>query len=270
VLTYALNKILNPDTTIAAAAISYFSLFSIFPILLLSITIASLNFNALLGWRLIIQTFEFIAPALNQLLGENIVMIIEMRGPITGVALLTLLWSGSSVFYILTQTLNDIWAVGHIRPVWKRRGLAILLVLAIVGPLLFLASFAGSLIDTLRSLLPAQLLVLGKGISFVVAILLDVSLFLALYNLLPHGQASWREMLPGAIAAGVLWELAKKAFLLFVASYVNASNLVYGSLAAIVAFLTWAYLSGVIFMFGAYVSLATHQLMLRRLGEDEG
>jgi uncharacterized BrkB/YihY/UPF0761 family membrane protein len=51
------------------------------------------------------------------------------------------------------------------------------------------------------------------------------------------------EVQPGAIGAGVLWELAKKTFF-FVTTYLSTSNLVYGSVAAIIAFLSWAYLSG--------------------------
>jgi len=88
------------------------------------------------------------------------------------------------------------------------------------------------------------------------AILLDVALFMLLYILLPHGASTWREILPGAIGAGLLWELAKKAFLIFVSTYISVSNLVYGSVAAIFAFLVWAYLSGLIFLFGAYLSVS--------------
>ena len=92
------------------------------------------------------------------------------------------------------------------------------------------------------------------------AILLDIALFFVLYILLPHGASTWREILPGAIGAGLLWELAKKAFLYFVSTYISISNLVYGSVAAIIAFLVWAYLSGLIFLFGAYLSVFYHQL----------
>ena len=92
------------------------------------------------------------------------------------------------------------------------------------------------------------------------AILLDVALFLVLYILLPHGEATWREILPGAIGAGLLWELAKKSFLSFVSTYISVSNLVYGSVAAIIAFLAWAYLSGIIFLFGAYLSVSFYRL----------
>jgi membrane protein len=81
-----------------------------------------------------------------------------------------------------------------------------------------------------------------------------------LYILLPHGASTWREILPGAIGAGLLWELAKKAFLFFVTTYISVSNLVYGSMAAIIAFLAWAYLSGLIFLFGAYLSVSLYRL----------
>jgi len=141
-------------------------------------------------------------------------------------------------------------------------------VLAIIGPLLILVSIGGSLIDNVRSWIPDQLLWIGKGISFLVVILFDVILFMTLYIALPHGASTWREILLGALAAGLLWELAKKTFLQFVSFYVTASNLVYGSVAAIIAFLSWAYLSGLIFLFGAYMSLAYFQLRQWRLEES--
>jgi uncharacterized BrkB/YihY/UPF0761 family membrane protein len=60
----------------------------------------------LMDQQLIVQKLEFIAPALGQLLGNNIDEIIQARGPVTGVALVGLIWSASTIFYMLTQTLN--------------------------------------------------------------------------------------------------------------------------------------------------------------------
>src|SRR5687768_10504372 len=259
-LASALNGALKPDTAIMAAAIAYFALFSLFPITLLSISIASFSLGPAIDRQLIIQRLEFIAPALGQLLGQNIDEIIEARGPVTSIALAGLIWSASTVFYTFTHALNEIWGVKQRRAVWKRRGLAILFVLTFVGPTLFLASFTGSMIAHLRTLFPYPIIAMGGGISLVLAILLDVALFMVLYMMLPHGAATWRELLPGAIGAGFLWELAKKAFLSFVATYISVSNLVYGSVASIIAFLAWAYLSGLIFLFGAYLSVSYFQL----------
>jgi membrane protein len=260
ILASAVKESLKPDTAITAAAIAYFALFSLFPITLLSISITSFSLGPSMDRQLIIQRLEFIAPALGQLLGRNIDEIIEARGPVTSVALAGLIWSASTVFYLLTHTLNEIWHVKRRRAVWKRRGLAILFVLIFVGPTLFLASFAGSMIAHLRTSLPVPIISMGGGVSLVLAIVLDVALFMVLYMMLPHGTSTWREILPGALGAGFLWELAKKAFLSLVSTYIAVSNQVYGSVAAMLAFLAWAYLSGLIFLFGAYLSVAYFQL----------
>jgi membrane protein len=255
ILASAAKKTLKPETAITAAAIAYFALFSLFPIVLLSISIASLSLDPSMNRQLIIQRLEFIAPAMGQLLGQNIDEIFTARGPVTIVALVGLIWSASTIFYTLTHALNEIWEVKHRRAVWKRRGLAILFILTFVGPILFLASIASSLTTHLRSLLPDAIISMGGGISLLLAILLDITLFMVLYMVLPHGTSRWRDILPGALGAGFLWELAKKIFLSFVATYITISNLVYGSVAAILAFLVWAYLSGLIFLFGAYLSI---------------
>jgi membrane protein len=259
-LASAAKETLHPDTAITAAAIAYFALLSIFPITLLSISIASLSLGPSMDRQFIIQRLEFIAPSLRQLLGQNIDEIIEARGQVTAVALIGLIWSASTIFYTFTHILNKIWGLKQRRAVWKRRGLAILFVLVFAGPTLFLASFAGSMLAHLRTLLPDQIISMGAGISLAVAVLLDVALFMTLYIMLPHGTSTWREILPGAIGAGFLWELAKKAFLFFVSSYISVSNLVYGSVAAIIVFLVWAYLSALIFLFGAYLNVAYSQL----------
>jgi len=266
VLAGAAKETLKPDTAITAAAIAYFSLFSLFPITLLSISIASFSLGPLMDQQLIIQELEFIAPALGQLLGPNIDEIIEARGSVSGIALIGLIWSASTIFYTFTHTLNEIWGVKQRRAIWKQRGLAILFVLALVGPILFLASFASSMITHLGISLPATIISMEGIVSLALAILLDVFLFMALYMILPHGVSTWREILPGAIGAGFLWELAKKAFLSFVSTYLSVTNLVYGSVAVIIAFLAWAYLSGLIFLFGAYLSVSYFQLKNQQQG----
>lgn len=264
ILANAAKETLKPDTAITAAAIAYFALFSLFPITLLTISIASFSLDPSIDLTLILRRMEFVAPALGQLLGQNIDEIIKARGPITGFAFVGLIWAGSTVFYTFTHTLNEIWGVKHRRAVWKRRGLAILLVLTLVGPSLFLASVTGSMIAHLRDVLPEQIIEMGGGISLVLAILLDVTLFMVLYMVLPHGASGWREILPGAAGAGFLWELAKKGFLYFISTYLSLSNLVYGSVTAIITFLAWSYLSSLIFLFGAFLSVSYFQFKQRQ------
>ncbi len=264
-LSGAARQALKPDSVITAAAIAYFFIFSLFPLTLLSIAIASFTFGSLVDQHLIVQRLEFIAPALGQLLGKNIDEIIRARGPITIIAMISMVWSASSSFYMLTGTLNGIWGIKRRRPFWKRRGMSVLIVLVLVGPMLFLASLAGSMTSNILTWLPIQINQIVSVIGFILAILLDIGLFMALYLMLPHAASSWREILPGAIGAGILWELAKKAFLLFVSTYISISNLVYGSVAAVIALLTWAYLSGLIFLFGAYLSASYWKHRQRQL-----
>lgn len=256
ILWAAIQRTLKPNTSIMASAIAYFALFSLFPLILLSISIASFSFGPNIDEHIIVQRLEFVAPALSQLLGENIDKIVSARGAVSSVALISLIWSASSVFYTLTHTLNEIWHKKKTRSAWKLRGLAILFVIAFVGPTLFLISFAGSVLSNLRFWLPNQILPLSAGISLSLTILLDIILFMALYILLPRGKSTWREILPGAIVAGIMWELAKKTFLAFISTYISISNLVYGTVAVIIAFLVWAYLSSLIFLFGAYISFS--------------
>jgi membrane protein len=263
-LVGAAKKALRPDSGITAAAIAYYALFSLFPLTLLSISVSSFSLGPAMEQQLVVQKLEFIAPALGQLFGANIDEIIQARGPASIVALVGLIWSASTVFYTLTLTMNEMWDIERRRPVWKRRGLAMLVVLAFVGSTLFLASFAGSIISSLRPWLPDQIIPIGGGVSMVLAIVLDVASFMVLYMLLPHGTASWREILPGAIGAGFLWEMAKKAFLFFVATYISISNLIYGSVAAIIAFLAWAYLSSLILLFGAHLSVSYYRRKLQQ------
>ncbi len=255
-LVGAAQQALKPDSALTAAAIAYFAIFSLFPLALLSIGIASFSLGPLMDQQVVVQRLEFIAPALGQLLGKNLDEIVRARGPVTVVALGSLIWSASSMFFVLTGTLTKVWGIERSRPVWKRRGLAILFVLAFIGPILFLASFADSLITNLLTRLPGPIIQIVGGAGLGLAILLNVTLFMVLYLMLPHAASSWREILPGAIVAGLLWELAKRAFLFFISTYISISNLVYGSVAAIIAILTWAYLSSLILLFGAYLSVS--------------
>lgn len=256
ILWSATQQTLKPDTSIMASAIAYFALFSLFPLILLSISIASFRLGPSMDEHVIIQQLEFVAPALSQLLGKNIDQIIQARGTVSSIAIISLIWSASSVFHTLTHTLNDIWHKKKTRSAWKIRGLAILFVLAFAGPLLLLISLAGSVLANLQFWLPNQILPLSAGISLFLTTILDITLFMVLYMLLPHGTSTWREILPGAMTAGIFWEIAKKFFLAFISTYISVSNLVYGTVAVIIAFLVWAYFSSLIFLFGAYISFS--------------
>ena len=252
----AANGAFASESALIAAAISYFTLFSLFPLTLLTVALGSIWIDPMMVEHEIVAQLEFAAPALGELLGQNIERIVRARGQITSFALITLIWSSSNIFNVLTRAVDRIWELDVRRTVWRQRGLAILAALTLSG-LLLTASFAESAILTIaNSLLPSEWQRLQSYTDKFWAVLLNVSLFGGLYFFLPHAKLSWRQVLPGAIGAGVLWELAKQGFLTFVATYLSRSNLVYGSVATIIVFLTWAYVSSIIFMFGAHLNVA--------------
>src|SRR5437762_14084033 len=86
---------------------------------------------------------------------------------------------------------------------------------------------------------------------------MTVSLFAVLYKLLPNTRVSSMEALPGAVLAGVFWEAAKFGFA-FLLPYFHY-DLLYGSIGAAVALLTWVYLSSVIMLFGAQFTALLHR-----------
>ena len=112
----------------------------------------------------------------------------------------------------------------------------------------------GTLLTILNSLLPEVLSGFGPFTTRFWAVFLNVLLFTLLYYFIPHVKVGWREVLPGAIMAGLLWQAAKQLFLYFVANYLSRSNLIYGSVGTIIAFLTWTYFSSLILLFGAYLN----------------
>jgi membrane protein len=254
VIVKATDLTFQNEAYLAAAAVAYFAFFSLFPLILLAVAVASIWLDPVWAEQYIMEQMEFVAPALGELLGANLTQIVSARRSITGFALITLIWSASTIFYVLTSALDQIWQVETIRPVWRYRGLAILIVL-LVCAFLLLATFASSIaLTVLDAILPEQLRLLDSFWEAVSSLVITVALFAILYRSLPHIQLRWSDVLPGAVAAGILWEMAKRIFLYFVANYVSASNLVYGSVAAITVFLTWAYFSGLIFLFGAYLN----------------
>src|SRR5438270_3640705 len=94
-------------------------------------------------------------------------------------------------------------------------------------------------------------------VFILVSLAVTVTLFTLLYKALPNTHVPLAEALPGAVLAGVLWEAAKFGFA-FLLPYFHY-DLLYGSIGAAVALLTWVYLSSVIMLFGAQFTALLHR-----------
>ena len=250
----SLQDALAPESQLIASSIGYFTLFSLFPLALLVIALASNWLDPLLAETRIVAELEFVVPGLNELLGENLQNLAAARGPVTGIAALVLIWSASSVFNVVTRAMDRIWGadINHRRSVWRHRTLAVIMVLIITGLLLLASTIEGTILTIINSLLPNGLAGIGPFTTSFWAVFLNVTLFTLLYYFIPHVPVTWREVLPGAILAGILWQIAKQLFVHFIANYLSRSNLVYGSVGTIIAFLTWTYISSLILLSGAY------------------
>ena len=243
-----------PDSALIAASIGYFALFSLFPLILLTVAIASFWLDPQIAESEIVTQLEFVAPALGDLLGANLEEIIRTRAQVTGISVLVFLWASSNIFSVLTRAMNRVWHV-QIRPAWRHRGLALLTVIVISMTLLVAVFVGQTAITIIITLVPAQLESLLPYTAQFWNILVSIILFGSLYYFLPHRELPWRDILPGAIVAGVTWDLAKRLFLSFISLYFSRSNLLYGSVATIIAFLSWTYISGLLFLFGGYLNV---------------
>ncbi|OQX64497.1 MAG: hypothetical protein B5M51_03635 [Anaerolinea sp. 4484_236] len=249
----AIKETFTLNSTMAAAGIAYFALLSLFPLILLMIAIASIWFDPMWVESELITQLEFVIPGISGLLGSNLEKLVEARSSVSTTASLVLIWSGSTLFSIIARVLDTMWNGKDVRTGWRYRGLALLAVCgisAIVLPMLFIGTTLTPMIDRF---VPDVVVTLYENLVLLVTILISCLLFGLLYRYLPHAGPSWREVWPGAITCGVLWEIAKRGFLYYSSNFLSASNLVYGSVATIIAFLTWVYISGLIFFFGAHL-----------------
>jgi membrane protein len=179
------------------------------------------------------------------------------------------LWAGSWVFAVVERALNRIWGAIS-RTFWHGRALTIGMV-GVVGLLLSFSVLVTSILLGLREmtgrLSPRQIarypLLISVGSAFWQVLfasgsyLITVALLVLVYRLLPSTQVTWKDTLPGAFLAGVLWEIGKYIFALSL-NYFHYDQ-IYGSVGAVVAVLTWSYVSSLIMLFGAQLTAVFHR-----------
>ena len=240
-----------------AAAIAYYALFSFFPVVLLMITVSSFFFSSATAQKEVIAWTERYIPASGDLVRANIGQILRVRGTVSIVALLGLLWSASGVFTALDRAVNRAWDVTELRPFWRQKLLALGMIVGAGGLLLFsiVSTTFFSVIRRLRLPLTGwQLfgnwLVFPNLLSTLLPVTFTVLIFLLLYKIQPNTTVRWSDVWLGALLTGLGWELAKYLFTWYLTNFASY-NLVYGSVALIIAFLAWSYYTAVIFILGA-------------------
>ena len=103
----------------------------------------------------------------------------------------------------------------------------------------------------------SALALLGLGLFALLALAINVTMFALIYKFLPNARTTWRQSFAGGLVAGVLWEVAKYVFA-WALNYFHYDQ-IYGSVGAVVAVLTWSYVSSLILLFGAQLTAVFHR-----------
>lgn len=266
ILTRSFMYFMDNDLTTAAAAISYFSMLTLFPTLLLLLTIGNHLFGPETVEKYVIGQVLAFLPGAQTFVRKNLESISEISTSVIVSCVIVMLWAASWMFMVIEKALNRVWGTYprsflHGR-VWN------IAVMSLVWALLAASALFTAFITGVQAAAGKIHLRLGPWIAaltgyawqtmFIVAsIAVTILLFAVLYKLLPNTHVPFTEALTGAVIAGVLWEAAKFGFA-FLLPYFHY-DLLYGSIGAGVALLSWVYLSSVIMMFGAQFTALLHR-----------
>jgi membrane protein len=244
------------------AALAYYAIFSIGPLVLIMTAIAGLVFGEEAARGQIASSLD---GTLGRSGAEMVQTIVQGASkPAAGiiatvVGAVTLLLGASGLFGQLQDSLNTIWDVmprpgAGIMAMLKNRGLTFLMVL-FAGLLLLASLVANSVLaaigDVLKQYLPGGALI-WQILGYVISLGIIILLFAMVYRFLPDVHLKWSDVWLGAIVTAVLFVLGQVA-LGFYLGLTNFSS-TYGAASSIVVLLVWIYYSAQILFFGAEVT----------------
>jgi len=260
----ALHQFHENDLFTSAAAMSYFGLMALFPALLLLLAIS----NKIAAGSEMLSHAVDVYPGSSKFLRETIGTFSSPGVGAIITCVIIVLWAGSWVFAVIERALNRIWGATS-RTFLHGRALTIGMI-GLVGLLLSVSVLVTSIVVGLQEmtgkLSPRQIerypLLISVGSAFWqivfagVSYLVTVVVFILIYRFMPRAQVTLRDTLPGAFLGGLLWEVAKYGFA-WSLNYFHYDQ-IYGSVGAVVAVLTWGYVSSLILLFGAQLTAVFH------------
>lgn len=263
VLSEAVVNFVRDDCPTISASLAYYFILSLFPLLLLFAVVSSVYIGRYeLNGQLAVVLERYL-PMKPDFIMRNLAGISRAHARVTMISLLLLLWSSSGVFLPLEKALNRAWNVKKGRSWWRSRLLALemalifgffmLLSSALVGANVFIHRWV-----QIRIYHPVDFLadLTYHGAVVLATFALTLAMFLVLFQRLPNRSLQIRQVLPGAALTALFWEAARSLFTLLLPVF-NYRH-VYGSIAFVVALMTWAYVSSVVILFGAQVSHALY------------
>jgi membrane protein len=264
-----LIELLNSNDLTHAASIAYYALLSLFPFLLLVISllgvvtadehdrVAVLDFV----FRYFPTQLDFVTSQLDAFRGAS------LRLGVGGA--LALIWGSLGVFGAVTSAVNEAWGVEKQRSFWKHRLVSFLMLVAAGGVMvlaLFIVSFVsivertrfGTILMTIRELYIVEVL----GVEYLGTLLFIIGVGLVFY-FIPNAKTRFRDVWVGAILTGVLWRLAFDGFSWYLGRNIGL-KMIHGSVSAVLAFLLWIYVSSIILMYGVEFTASYARLRRRR------
>jgi membrane protein len=253
VLKGAIRRFVDDGCSTQAAAVAFSAFFAIFPLLLALIALVSPVVQSKVVREQILGSALTYLPGSAKLVETTTAGVIEQRGSVGLVATLLLLVSGIGVFQAVVYALNVAFDAPRARGTVLTLLLAAGMMIGVGGLMLIsLAVTAAAQAATVAGLVPIDGRVLAVA-QTATTMLIDFVTFAVLYKIAPNVPLTWREVTPGAAVAAVLFEVAKWGFVLYVTNVTNYAA-VYGAIGAVIALLTWCYVSALILLLGAEVS----------------
>jgi membrane protein len=241
-----------------AAALTYYGVLSIFPALLVLISLLGLAGQSATQ-PLLDNVGRFAPGAAKDIVTEAVGNLQRNQGT-AGIAfivgLAAALWSASAYIAAFMRASNVVWDVEEGRPFWKtlplRIGVTLLMLVllaisavavVLTGPI---AERAGELIG-----IGGTAVTIWDIAKWPILVLIVSFMFALLYWVAPNvRQPGFRWVSPGGILAVVVWIVASAAFAFYVATF-GSYNKTYGSVAAVIIFLIWLWISNVAVLLGA-------------------
>jgi membrane protein len=235
-----------------AATVAFFGFLSLVPLVLLLLAFLGGAFGGLITPHEAQTLFRNAVPGLSRVQFQQ-----AYWEPIRHSKTTTTVLGAASLFLgtlglhdAVDWAVNRLWEAPQTRPFWlmKLRGLAV-----IVWVIAF-ALFSIWLTWLVTVVAGVTFSSLAAWLALLPSVLVDGAIFTALYRLTPTVEVQMRPAVIGALVATALWELSKVAFAWWVVES-GSYNRVYGPLAASVVVMLWVWISAMIFLYGAALSV---------------
>jgi membrane protein len=233
------------------------AILSFFPFMVLMMWLIRNVFHSQNMADVVIQLLRDHLPAGQDFVIKNINLLVRSRKGVKLASVVILLITSTGVFLPLEVALNQIWGFTKNRSYLGNQLISLLL--AFACGILALASVGAAAGN--RAILSLMLLGHNDNIVFrsltaialtIFATLASVAIFFLIYWLLPNGKVRARSVLPAAIAMGIVWEVAKYAYIRAL-PWLDFQE-VYGAFSVSVALMFWAFLSGLMLLAGAHLA----------------